>query len=968
MLEIDITDVIGVLRLCLPYFIGLLVFLIIVIVAMVLAKKSSARKKYLIRREGIVAIVLSIVFVANLIVLGPMSVIIGLATGNGTVTQESADQATALAEEIAAEGIVMLENKNLLPLESPSNLNMFGWASTSPVYGGSGSGAINTLWPTVSLEQGLENAGFALNTELADFYRAYADKRPSLGMSAQDWTLPEPPVDTYGDQMIQNAKNFSDTAVIVISRMGGESYQDLPKNVNEVDYTNNSNAYEDFPDGTHYLELSQTELNMVKMVTENFSNVIFIYNSAHSFELNFVEDYPEIKSVLWVPGTGNVGFNALGKIINGEINPSGKTSDTFLRDMTMAPWWETFSAITYDNMSDRIATASFTAEITFTIEPSFVNYNEGIYVGYKYFETAAAEGFLNYEESVKYPFGYGESYTTFEKTMTDLKQEGDMVSFDVTVTNTGSVAGKDVAEIYYNPPYTNGGIEKSTANLLLFQKTDMLKPRESQTINFEFNIEDMASFDEKGTGSYVLEQGEYGISLNTDSHNIVESKVLSIPETIVYGENNARSSDLIAATDQFGYAAGDVIYLSRANAFENFAASAAAPASHSMPESYREGYYTNQNYDPSENFNNDEPMPTTGAPKKYSLADLRGADYDDPRWEELLDQMSVEDMSLLTAMAGFQTVQIASIDKIATVDADGPAAINNNFNGTGSVGFPVAVMIACTWNEQLALEFGESIGTMAGEMNVSGWYAPAMNTHRSPFGGRNFEYYSEDGTLAGRIALNAVQGAKNKGVYAYIKHFAMYDSNAMMVSVWSNEQAMREIYFKPFEYSIKEGNADAMMVAWSYIGNRWCGASSNLLETVLRDEWGFEGFTLTDSFGNDGRGFMSADIGLFNGTNAFLSNYNAGNNILTNKKDSSSVIALRGSSKNILYTVVNSRAYADGNVNVGMPAWKTAVIVIDVIILVILILIAALIYKKSKTISDIPKDKIVEETGAKEKK
>lgn len=961
MLEIDITDVIGVLRLCIPYFIGLAIFLVLVIAAMIFAKKFSAQKKYLVRREGVVAMVLSVIIVLNLIVLGPMSVIIGLATGNGTVTQESADEATALAEEIAAEGIVLLENDGLLPLTDTQNINLFGWASSSPVYGGSGSGAINDLWPIVSMEQGFTNAGFTFNTELSDFYKAYAAKRPSLGISEQDWTLPEPPVDTYSQDMINNAKNFSDTAVVVISRMGGEAYQDLPKNVSEVAYTNNSANYEDFPNGNHYLELSQTELNLVEMVSQNFSNVVLVYNSAHAFELNFVKDYPQIKSVLWVPGTGNVGFNALGKIVRGEINPSGKTSDTFIYDMTAAPWWETFAAILYDNMDDLIVEAQMTATVTWTLKPSFINYNEGIYVGYKFYETAAAEGLLDYDTAVQYPFGYGKSYTTFSQTMSDLRQEGDMINFDVTVTNTGAVAGKEVVEVYYNPPYTNGGIEKSVANLLTFEKTDLLEPGASQTFNFSFNQEDMASFDEKGTGGYVLEQGDYIISINSDSHNIIASKTFNLPQTIVYNESNPRSTDLVAATAQFDYAAGDVIYLSRANGFENFAQSVAAPASNSMSEEYKAGYFTNKNYDASANFNNDEPMPTTGAPKQLVLADLRGAEYDDPRWEQLLDQMSVEDMSSLTAMAGFQTLQISSIDKLSTIDCDGPAAINNNFTGTGSVGFPVAVMIACTWNQQLALDFGESIGTMADEMNVSGWYAPAMNTHRSPFGGRNFEYYSEDATLAAQIAANAVQGAKNKGVYAYIKHFAMYDSNAMMVSAWSNEQAMREVYFKPFEACIKESDAGAMMVAWSFIGNRWCGASSNLLQTVLRDEWGFTGFTLTDSFGNDGRGFMNADIGLFSGIDAFLSNYDAGNNILSNKTDSSSVIALRDASKHILYTVANSRVYDSENVNVSMPTWQIIVIVVDVILAALLILWAVVIVKKSKKLENSSKDKIVSE-------
>ena len=339
-------------------------------------------------------------------------------------------------------------------------------------------------------------------------------------------------------------------------------------------------------------------------------------------------------------------------------------------------------------------------------------------------------------------------------------------------------------------------------------------------------------------------------------------------------------------------------------------------------------------------------MPVTGANNGIKLADMRGLAYDDPKWEDFLDQLTVDEMSDLSGMAGFQTAAVKSVDKVATVDCDGPASINNNFTGTGSIGFPVAVMIASTWNKDLAYKFGESIGKMANEMNVNGWYAPAMNTHRTPFGGRNFEYYSEDGVLAGNIAANAVAGAKSRGVYSYIKHFAMYDSNAMMVSIWSNEQAMREIYLKPFEYAVKDGGANAVMEAWCYIGNRWAGSCSELLKTVLRDEWGFEGFVLTDNFANSGWGYMNADIAFNNGVDALLTTYDSGLNRMSDLTAASNVAVLRNASKNIMYTVVNSSAYESENINAGMENWKYGLILANVVVLAILCLIEWFVVRK----------------------
>ncbi|HOV40306.1 MAG TPA: glycoside hydrolase family 3 N-terminal domain-containing protein [Oscillospiraceae bacterium] len=949
MLSINWDDVINALNLCVPYFIFFGVVLLAAIITMVVAKKFSKSKKYFIRWQSGVAIIAALAIAVNLICFGPMSTIISLATGNGVISEETTVEAQALCEDIADEGIVLLENKdNVLPLGGEKKLNVFGWASTNPCYGGTGSGALSDSYPIVSLLEGLKNAGITTNADLSSFYTSYRADRPLVELYQQDWTLPEPPAASYSSDLINNAKSFSDTAMIVITRVGGEG-ADLPTDMSKVTYNNNSKDYADFEAGEHYLQLSRTEKDMVDLVCKNFDNVILVYNGANAFELGFVKDYSQIKSVIWCPGTGQNGFNSLGQIITGEVNPSGRTSDTFVSDLTATPYYNNIGNFVYDNMKEFKGLIR-DRETT----PTFVNYVEGIYVGYRFYETAAEEGLINYDDVVLYPFGYGLSYTTFSQKMGDIKKDNGKITFDVTVTNTGSVAGKDVVEVYYNPPYTNGGIEKASANLVAFEKTDMLEPGASQTITISFNEEDMASFDTYGSKSYVLEAGDYKISIRSDSHNVIEEKTYNVASTVVYGKENPRSTDQVAAVSQFSDAEGHVKYLSRKDGFANYKEATAAPASLTMADDLKAKFINNSNYKP-ENYNNaNDAMPVTGAKNGVKLADLRGKGYDDALWDKLLDELTVDDMKGLIAIGGYQTTQVKSIAKVATVDCDGPASINNNFTGVGSIGFPSAVMIASTWNKNLAKEFGESIGKMADEMGVSGWYAPGMNMHRSAFAGRNFEYYSEDGLLAGKMAANAVAGAKENGVYAYIKHFALNDQEMNrrdMLCTWSNEQAIREIYLKPFELAVKEGGANAVMSAYNYIGPVWAGGTSALLKAVLREEWGFRGFVLTDYFRADGCGYKNADQGIRNGNDACLTTMDSNTNYV---KDTSatSVIAMREAAKNILYTVVNSRAYASDNINVGLLNWQITAIVIDVVIVAALAALEILViikgYKKRK--------------------
>ncbi len=939
MLAINIDDVINVLNTCKPYLIALGVILAAVIIITVAVMKLQKPKKKFARAQSWIAFLAALVVIVNMICWGPMSSMISLATGAGTIAEETSAAATELCEDIADEGIVLLENENnTLPLAEGTKLNVFGWSSTNPVYGGTGSGSLSDSYPTVSLLEGLENAGFEVNQELVDFYTEYRADRPMVGMWGQDWTIPEPTMDEYeAAGVFESAKEYSDKAVVVIARSGGEG-ADLPTSLDpEVEDTFNaeggmfgasglrySENKDDLDASKHFLELTNRERAMLERVTSEYEDVVVVVNAANTMELGFVEEYDSISSVLWCPGTGQSGFNSLGSILAGEINPSAKTSDTFVRDLTATPTYNNFGNFKYDNMDEFVTSEGGV---------SFVNYTDGIYVGYRFWETAAEEGLINYDEAVQYPFGYGLSYTTFEQKMGDLNVSDGNISVDVTITNTGDVAGKDVAEIYYNPPYTNGGIEKASVNLIGFAKTGILEPGQSETVTIEFTAEEMASYDDINAKAYVLEAGDYEISLRTDSHTVVDTKTYHIDETVTYGADNARSTDEVAATNLYDDARGDVTYLSRANGFANYAEATAAPTNFTMADDVKATFYNNSNYDPTAYNDDADEMPTTGAKNGLTLADLRGVDYDDPQWDELLDQLTIEDMDGMIALGGYQTLAAGSVGKVQTVDCDGPASINNNFSGQGSIGFPAGVMISNTWNVELAEAFGESIGTMADEMGVSGWYAPAMNMHRSAFAGRNFEYYSEDPLLSGDIACAAVIGAENQGVYAYLKHFALNDqetNRTAQLCTWFNEQSAREIYFKPFEICVKEGGAKAVMTAFNHYGTTPAQASSAMLNDMLRGEWGFRGFALTDYYGV--YGYQDADRMVRNGNDCMLVAYDTETNHMTDKESATAVQAMRQACKNIMYTVVNSRAYDPENLNTGLMGWQIAAIVIDVVL------------------------------------
>jgi len=932
MLQINMADVMNVIGSLTPCLIAIgVLFVLALIITFAVNKKTVkdvATRKIVHSESWLVALV-GIVVAVSMMLTGPLSTLLNNATiTKYTLSDATVSKANELAKDVQSEAVTLLKNDDSnLPL-SGKKVNVFGWGSTNPVYGGTGSGSMSKQYKTVSLLDGMKQAGLKTNTELSKLYTDYRKDRPEVGMFAQDWTLPEVPAKQYSDKLVSDAKDFSDEAVVVLTRVGGEG-ADLPTDTKAkgITYKNNSKDYDDFQKGESFLQLSKTERDMIDLVTSNFKKVTLVYNGANTFQFDFLNDYPQIQSVVWCPPAGQTGFSALGEVLAGETNPSGKTSDTFLKDLTKSVSYNNFGKFEYTNMADKAAKyKGFTGDDVTAI-PGFVNYSEGIYVGYKFYETASDEGLINYDDTVAFPFGYGLSYTSFDQKLDSVKYKGGKVTVTATVTNTGDKAGKDVVEVYYNPPYTDGGIEKASKNLAGFEKTKELQPGESQKVTVKFDDDDMASYDYKGAKAYVLEKGDYDISIQSDSHHVIDHKAITVKDTVTYdSDSNTHNGDKTVATNQFDDVAGDVTYLSRADHFANYKEATAAPTNFKMSDKAKETFYNNSNYDPKKFDKDSDKMPTTGAKNGLKLSDMYGKDYDDADWDKLLDQLTFDDMDNLIANGGYGTPAVKSVGKIQLTDADGPASLNNNFTGVGSIGFPASTAFACTWNRDLAKQFGEMIGDMAHDMHVAGWYAPAMNIHRSAFSGRTFEYFSEDSLLSGAMASNEIAGAKSKGVYSFMKHFALNDqetNRTNMVCTWANEQSIRETYLKPFEMSVKEGGAQAVMSSFNYIGYTYAGASSNLLQTVLRDEWGFKGFVLTDYFG--GYGYQNADQEVRAGNDSMLATTKITNHITD--KSATSVKAMRQAAHNILYTAANSWQYANGEPKVATPIWKTAMYV-----------------------------------------
>lgn len=891
-------------------------------------KQDAAEKKK--GKKIVTCILLAVIIAANGAIYA-FNNIINQHFSSVKVDDMAVDDATTASKDITTrieeEGIVLLENKdNTLPLnvEKNAKVNVFGQSSTAIVYGGAGSGASDET-DNVTLQEGLKQAGFDVNEDLTKFYEDHKTKKKGqnvFNLKGGDYNINEPAISEYSDKLISDAKKFSDTAVVVFSRNGGEG-GDLPMDM--ASYTGGD-------EGKHYLELQSCEQEMLSMVEKNFEHVIVLVNSSNAMELGFLED-KNVDAALWIGGPGSTGCVAVGEVLSGAINPSGRLVDTYAYDLTTAPAYYNAGDFTYTSNGED------TSE-------HYVEYAEGIYVGYRYYETRYVDNATGkcdedaYGKVVQYPFGYGLSYTSFEQKITHHEVKDGKINIEIEVKNTGKVAGKDVAQVYVTAPYTNGGIEKSFVELEGFAKTGMLEPGKSEKVTVSFDVEDMAAYDYVEQGCYVLEKGTYEIKLMNNAHDVLDSFTYDVEDTIVYNENNARSSDKTAAVNTFDFVAGDVNYVSRSD-WEGTLPTERVEKKEATAEILDQLNLDNINklyVNPS----NEGDKITTGADNGLTLSDMAGVPYDDEKWDKLLDELSVDEMAKLMGYGGFSTVEIASIDKVATIDIDGPAGLNALTSDISGVQFPSEAVIGSTYNVELVDEMGQTYAQEANAHGVVGLYAPGVNIHRTPFSGRNFEYYSEDPVLNGKLGAAMTRGCNSMGVYCYPKHFALNDqeTNRSGVCVWSNEQAMREIYLKAFEIVVKEGNNHGLMSSYNRIGTVWSGGCEALLTDVLRGEWGFEGAVATD-YAN--AKLLNADQALMAGGDLMLSTTGA---TLSDKVTGSAEgqQKLRQASKNVLYMVVNSRAYTDP-VEMGFPYWILAQVALNIVLMLLVVL---RIFKKKK--------------------
>lgn len=751
-----------------------------------------------------------------------------------TVDSSSPEAKEALAYgdsvslDIAREGIVLLKNEDKhLPLEE-KRLNVFGIASFDFRHGGGGSGSSDAS-RAVSLYEGLSEAGIEYNENLYELYQEEADK---IGISSSNSVgifqvikallgrdvIDEPEIDHLTEDHLAEAKDYSDNALIVISSAASEA---ADMELEELRLTENKRA-------------------LVEKVAENFDNVTIVVNAGNAMELGFVEELPSIKSVLWLGTPGPYGPIALGETLVGDVNPSGRLTDTYVYDNASAPGSENFGEYKYDNLNY-----------------GFINYQEGIYVGYRFYETYFEDDEEGYKRTVLYPYGHGLSYTDFSWELIDENMSEEKIELSVRVTNEGDLAGKDVVQLYYAPPYIDGGIEKSAIELAAFAKTALLDPGESEILSLSFNVRDMASYDMKEEEAYVLDKGDYELTLNKNVHESLLGTTYSVTERRVY---EADEDTQTPYKNHFDFAQGDFNYLSR--------------------NQWDETYPSDQgiSYEASEeliSFMEEGPrkiegeIPNFGVDNGLSLEDLKGVDYDDPIWDDFLDQLTLDDMIMLVSNAAYKTEAIERLGIPKSLLMDGPAGFSYFFKQVEAAAYPTEVVIASTWNTDLAYKMGESVGKEARAYGIQGWYAPGLNLHRTAQGGRNFEYFSEDPYLTGKMSAAMTKGAQEEGIIVFMKHYALNDqeTNARSgVVVWANEQAIRELYLKPFEMTVKEADVLGVMSSFSMVGGKWAGANEPLLEDILRQEWGFEGFVTSDAV----FGFMKAPDAITAGNEVML--------------------------------------------------------------------------------------------------
>lgn len=929
------------------------------------AKKRMSNKAFAGIWGTVLAILLIVVLVGNYFAMKYTTIItrsLGHTTTKVTTTgdgsgdneyfksdysshEELVDHETEFSKQLVAEGIVLMRNQdNVLPLESSKKISLFGIGSAKFVYSGLGSGAIDTS-KTTSLKDALEAEGFQVNPDL---YSVYEKSEARVGK--------EEDPSAYLDSVADSVKEYNDAAIVVISRNGAEA-QDLTED---------------------QLSLSDAEMSLVKYANDNFDDVIVMLNTANAIEMGWSDSqyFPNIKACMWVGYPGQEGITSIAKALIGEVNPSGRLVDTYAYDAMSAPATQIFEYGEWTNTNNE----ENGPKNAYTI------YGESIYIGYRYYETryedtvlgqgnaSTADSEYDYTKQVQYPFGYGISYTQFDYSDFSLTENGDNFTAQVTVTNSGDVAGKDVVEVYFQSPYTDYDrenlVEKSAVELCGFEKTGELAPGESETVSIDIPKETLRAYDYTNAKTYIVDDGTYYFAIGDDCHQALNNILAAKGYTTADGmdadgddslvgtyeqkefDNTTYAKDATTGneiTNQFDY--GNIqtyddsyVYLTRNDWTGTWPTIYGEPNEKGRynAEATEEFVQLSQN-----NIYQDDPnaeMPTTNSGDNINLITMRGKDYDDEGWDAILDCLTVDEMVEMVRLGGWQTMAIDSISKPMSSDQDGPAGISGELimSDVDCMGYPNQELLAATWNKDLALEFGKCIGEDGLSVNVQGWYAPGAGTHRTPLGGRNFEYYSEDTYLAGSMCANEVAGAQSKGMYCYLKHLVLNDQEQRRygISTFTTEQALRELYLTPFEMAVKDADCHGMMAAFNGIGGIWCGASKELITNVLGNEWGFHGIIVTD-YASANDGYMFIDAGLQAGTDLWLNTDSEVYKMGDVSDNATLVTALRNASHDILYTVVNSSAMngIDENVVVKkvLPLWQYWLIAFDIAMAVIII-------------------------------
>ncbi len=848
----------------------------------------------------------------------------------------SLDEAVLASHEVArtieAEGVVLLANNGVLPLTKGCAVSLLGRSAEDPLFGGYGAGSVAADAVCTGFYDGLVEGGLEVNPTVHEWLSAHAQDRPRGGIQTLDvratttYYIGELPWSSYPEDV--RASVSETVAVVVLGRASGEGY-DLSLDLNAALADERFSSFvpneetANYAEGQHSLQLTAEELSLIAGARETADHVVVLLNTGTTLEVGpLVEEGSpyQVDALLHVGFPGAVGAEVVGELLCGRRNPCGRTCDLWARDMRLSPSFNTMGEHRYTDIHDFYPGNETTGD-----GARFVEYLEGIYVGYRYFETAAAMGAIDYDGAVTFPFGYGLSYTSFSWSLLDCRLDGEDVMLSARVTNSGKLSGKDVVEAYVSAPW-DGSVEKSAVALVAFAKTSELAPGESQTLELSWPVRQMASWS-AADGCWALAAGSYQVSLRTDSHHVVEARTLDLDEKR-YQTDDATGADVFARfsdldeyfDDQAAAAGGGAPVLLTRN---DMAGSFPVPARDKTAASVG---VTLSMYDAEAEDDGATTVPEIGAENGVSLIDLRGRDFDDPLWDMLLDQLSPGDMvALVCTNAG---EKIDSVGKPATDWDDSPVAMGGMERGGSHCVWPSEYLVAETWDVDLLRSMGEAVGEESLSSGIFGWWSPAINMHRSPFSGRNYEYYSEDPLLTGSLARAMLDGGASRGMVNILKHFCVYDQETGRrehLCTWATEQAVREIYARPFEMVVKSPMRNAVpvldvstgeqtqaevnvplsiMSCYSFLGNTWGGGREDLQTGLLRDEWGFDGVVLSDFSVDDY--YMDHDQGIAAGTDLMLAT--AATGTVADPRSAHTLNNLRRSVHRYLYVVVNSNA------------------------------------------------------------